>query len=160
MNPEHSNQPQGAGRQPGHDHERRDASPRWILGIVLGLICAGILIHLVIFGMFDFLKRRPQPTDVWQPVAPNAGYNSSPSIPRLQVSPPRDWERFSAAEETQLNTYGWINRTAGVVRLPVERAMQLILKQGLPFHSFTNHHASGPSPYQLMEQRLPPPQSP
>jgi hypothetical protein len=31
-----------------------------------------------------------------------------------------------------LTTYGWMDQNAGVVRLPIERAKELILERGLP----------------------------
>jgi hypothetical protein len=35
----------------------------------------------------------------------------------------------------KLNSYGWIDRSQGVVRIPIEQAMQLILLKGLPARS-------------------------
>jgi hypothetical protein len=31
-----------------------------------------------------------------------------------------------------VHTYGWIDRNGGVVRLPIDRAMDLVLERGLP----------------------------
>jgi hypothetical protein len=36
------------------------------------------------------------------------------------------------AEDTDLNSYGWVDRTAGIARIPIDRAMQLLLERGLP----------------------------
>ena len=36
------------------------------------------------------------------------------------------------AEEQTLNSYGWVDEKAGMVRIPIERAMDLIAQRGLP----------------------------
>ena len=40
--------------------------------------------------------------------------------------------RFLAAEEQELNSYGWVDAGNGITRIPIDRAMDLILEQGLP----------------------------
>ena len=34
-----------------------------------------------------------------------------------------------AAEQEELQSYGWVNRTDGVVRIPIDRAMQLLAEE-------------------------------
>lgn len=36
-----------------------------------------------------------------------------------------------AAEDAQLSTYGWVNRPAGIVHIPIRRAMDLIAERGV-----------------------------
>lgn len=55
-----------------------------------------------------------------------------PPEPRLQESPALDLARFRAREEGQLSTYGWVDRPNGVVHIPIERAMELVAREGLP----------------------------
>ena len=43
---------------------------------------------------------------------------------------PADLAKFRAWEDSQLNSYGWVDRTAGVVHIPIERAMEIIAQQG------------------------------
>jgi hypothetical protein len=40
--------------------------------------------------------------------------------------------KFRTAEEQVLHSYGWVDPKAGVVHIPIERAMQIIAQQGLP----------------------------
>jgi hypothetical protein len=42
-----------------------------------------------------------------------------------------DSESVIAAQESQLARYGWLNREAGVVAIPIERAMELMVQEGL-----------------------------
>ena len=47
-------------------------------------------------------------------------------------------------EEEELNSYGWVDQKAGIVHIPIERAMQLIAERGLPVRpSETKSGASG-----------------
>src|ERR1043165_8705304 len=52
--------------------------------------------------------------------------------PNLQVNPHDDLVALREREESELNSYGWVNRSNGIVRIPVKRAMELILQRGLP----------------------------
>ncbi len=46
--------------------------------------------------------------------------------PRERTSIARDWIAQDAAVHEHLETYGWNDRAAGVVRIPIERAMDLV----------------------------------
>lgn len=52
--------------------------------------------------------------------------------PRLLVNEPANLATFQAREHEVLTTYGWVDRNAGIVRIPVERAKDLVLERGLP----------------------------
>lgn len=52
-----------------------------------------------------------------------------PPAPRLQVNPDRDIEELRAAEQERLTTYGWVDPSAGIAHIPVERAMVLIAER-------------------------------
>ena len=54
-----------------------------------------------------------------------------PSVPRLQIDEQGDLKAMREAEEDQLATYGWIDRRAGIVRIPIDRAMALLVERGL-----------------------------
>ena len=57
------------------------------------------------------------------------------SQPRLQRVPAEEMRRLRAADEAILNSYGWVDEEAGVVRIPIDRAMELTLERGLPTRS-------------------------
>jgi hypothetical protein len=58
-----------------------------------------------------------------------------PPEPRLQTNPREDLRQFREQEDAILNSYGWVDRPAGVVRIPIEDAMKLMLRRGLPSRS-------------------------
>ncbi|MCL6508251.1 MAG: hypothetical protein K6T59_14635, partial [Bryobacteraceae bacterium] len=58
-----------------------------------------------------------------------------PPAPRLQVDPATDLENLRKAEAAVLNSYGWVDRKAGIVRIPIDRAMEVLAERGLPARS-------------------------
>lgn len=52
--------------------------------------------------------------------------------PRLLVNEPANLADLNKHEHEMLTTYGWMDQNAGVVRLPIERAKELLLERGLP----------------------------
>jgi hypothetical protein len=52
--------------------------------------------------------------------------------PRVQSRPADDLQALRSEEGAVLTTYGWVDRANGVVRVPIDVAMQLVLKEGLP----------------------------
>jgi hypothetical protein len=65
--------------------------------------------------------------------------------PQLQKTPIPDLKAVRAAEEQVLNSYGWVDQQKGVVRIPIARAMELVVKKGLPARAETPPGAEGVS---------------
>jgi len=64
-----------------------------------------------------------------------AGNRGSTTIiggPRLQPTPERDFPAFHAEKEHLLHEYAWADRPHGVVRIPIDRAMALLVQQHAP----------------------------
>lgn len=64
--------------------------------------------------------------------SPFADTRQLPLGPQLQVNPRQDWLRFREEQQKSLETLAWENRSAGTVRVPIEEAMDLLVKKGLP----------------------------
>jgi hypothetical protein len=54
------------------------------------------------------------------------------SEPALDPNQPVMLRELLAKEREQLESYGWVDRDAGVVRIPIERAIQIVAENGLP----------------------------
>lgn len=54
-----------------------------------------------------------------------------PPAPRLEQNPLVDSARLVAEDRAQLHGYGWVDETAGSVHIPIERAMELLLVEGV-----------------------------
>lgn len=110
-------------------HELRDVNIRSVALFGIGLF---VLILAALFAMdllFDYLAARPE---MGPPPSPMALTREIPPVPRLQVSGAADLKQFREAEEKILNSYAWVDRDAGMVRIPVDRAIELLAERGLP----------------------------
>ncbi len=56
---------------------------------------------------------------------------SQSAKPGLQINPSADLAAHRDAERRELTSYGWVDRQNGVVRIPIDRAMQDIAKSGI-----------------------------
>lgn len=120
---------QGNGHAPGH-HEERDLSIRWIVGFGIALAVFGVVSHFLIAALFSSYGAREDRRD--QPGSPLRAERVEPPAPRLQENPGLDLRALHAREEREISTYGWIDRGRGTVRIPIDRAMKLIVERGLP----------------------------
>lgn len=113
----------------GAGYELSDLQPRAIafFGIALAATVVGCL--LLMLWLFGYFAAREAKQDV--PPSPLAKVEA-PSEPRLQVFAPKDLAETRALEEKILNSYDWVNKQAGTVRIPIGRAMDLLAERGLP----------------------------
>lgn len=55
--------------------------------------------------------------------------------PGLLMDEPSALKQYRRREDAALSTYGWMDKAAGVARLPIDRAKALVLERGLPARS-------------------------
>ncbi len=114
-------------------HERSDVSIRGILVFGVGLFIAAVVIHLLMWWLFNYFAARAEKSGRPLPaLMARDATESVPPEPRLQVSPPHDLQEMRVAEEAILHNYGWVDQQTSTVRIPVERAMQILAERGLP----------------------------
>jgi hypothetical protein len=58
-------------------------------------------------------------------------FNRLPA-PTIQQNPADDLHRYLVQESKLLNEYRWIDRGKGIVSIPIDRAIDLLLAKGLP----------------------------
>ena len=81
--------------------------------------------------LFRYLDARLVQTDATvSPVALPTG--QLPPEPRLLTDEPANLRTYREAQDAAVSSYGWVDKPAGIVRIPVERAKELILERGLP----------------------------
>ena len=109
-------------------HEARDASVRVILWAAAGLVAIAALIQVVLYFQMEGLWRLRQ--HALPPPSPVASaLPSEPPPPRLETAPAADLRAFRAAEDARLDGYGWVDRRAGIVHIPIERAIDLVASE-------------------------------
>jgi hypothetical protein len=119
-------------RNPHVHHEPGDVNARALTKFGLSMAALIVVFLFGLWGMFDYLKNRE--AELGLPLSPSALVNAQkqPPEPRLQPHPARDMRDMRAAEDTILHQYAWIDPDKGIVRIPVDRAMDLIAQRGLP----------------------------
>jgi len=107
-------------------HEKTDMNPAYVAYFAAGLIVVAVLVQLGSWWMFHQFEqaqaRRQTPPALVETPAPVPE-------PRLQISPQQDLEEMIRQEDEVLSTYGWIDRGRGIARIPIDRAMQLLLEK-------------------------------
>jgi hypothetical protein len=108
-------------RNPGVAIERSDAPPR-----LFGFLAAGLAVFLVISVVALGLI---YPGSV-------SGLSDAPrgetAKPQLQIDPAVDLAARRATEAKEFAGYGWIDREHGLVRIPIDQAMQDVANAGIP----------------------------
>ena len=114
-----------------HD-ENSDVNVSAILACGGGLIVAAMAIYLMVWLLFRYFDvREAARVAPAYPLAVGEA-NRQPPEPRLQTNPRADLQELRAHEDALLNTYGWIDKQGGIVRIPIEEAMRITLQRGLP----------------------------
>jgi hypothetical protein len=114
---------------PAHQHETRDADIRKLTYLafgILALIILGFVVTEFTFYVFVGRQQVPAPRSFFSP------QTQMPPPPRLQPNGRLDLGAYMQEQNSLLDNYGWVNRRAGIVRIPIDRAMTLLLQQGLP----------------------------
>ena len=130
---EHDPHDEGMGENKNIAWERRDLSPFQITAFGIGLLFACVTVAFMMWGLFDFLYSRESaknPKDV--PAMMKERATMKPHEPRLQADPRTEIKDLRESEAGILENYGWLDPDKGTVRIPIEAAMDLTLKKGLP----------------------------
>jgi hypothetical protein len=98
------------------------------IGLTLTMIVVLWIVWLLLAHWRDArIAHDPPPSPIAEARAPRP-----PPEPRLQSAPVRDMEELRAREDSILSSYGWVDRQAGIGRIPIDRAFDLLLEKGLP----------------------------
>ena len=144
---------------PASRYEHADANPRGLFIFFVFMACALVIIAIVLGGVLKYLSRSDRPA----PFLGSPFGNTRPiptEAPLLQPAPSLDIQEYKRSQQHILNSYGWIDRKNGVVRIPIDQAMQLILNEGLPVRpaqsrpaSALSAHAAPSSPRDLNPEK-------
>ncbi|MGA2267453.1 MAG: hypothetical protein ABSH44_03185 [Bryobacteraceae bacterium] len=117
---------------PRAGHEETDIN-EWAVGkFAVALLLVAIAALFLLFGLFRyFLSREGGPPSGRSQVAATEPAKAFPQ-PQLQETPVLDLKAIREAEDQVLNSYAWIDPEKGVVRIPINRAMDLLAERGLP----------------------------
>ena len=108
-------------------HETTDVNV-WAVGkFAIGLVVVCVVSIALLFGLLKFFQSREE-TSVANTVEPTKLFPE----PQLQKTPVPDLKANRAEEDKLLNGYAWVDQPKGVVRIPVDRAIEVLAQRGLP----------------------------
>jgi hypothetical protein len=96
-----------------------------------GLTVVTLIFLALMWAMGIIFKEAEEAKDRPPPAMAEALADPIPPGPRLQPTPPRDMDELRAQDQEMLSTYGWVDQTRGVARIPIDRAMSIVVEKGL-----------------------------
>jgi hypothetical protein len=125
----------------GLGFEREDLGSKPIFAFIVSVVITGILVYYAIWGMFHFLDAYNRKHE--QNLGPMVRVEQEPRSvrgeeirqfpePRLEEDERTELNDFRYREEERLNSTGWIDEKAGIVYIPITRAIELVAARGLP----------------------------
>src|ERR1700680_3234578 len=126
-------------------YELCDVGVSPVLYFLVGLAVAGLLVYFVAAGIYSYLEKRSEaqqapvsplvtnaPKDTRQLSADYKDYlKQSFPAPQLEIDERGQLDKILTGEEQTLSSYDWVDQKAGTVRIPIDRAMDLIAQRGL-----------------------------
>ncbi len=113
----------------GHEADTTDVRAVGITGVSLAVGIA--IVFFLVFGVFRYLVNHRVIVTPASPIA-ETDQQQFPPLPRIEEHPANELKALHAHEDQILTTYGWTDKQAGVVRIPIDQAMELQLKRGFP----------------------------
>jgi len=113
-------------------HEQSDVNVSGVVVFAIVLVVVGVLIQGAVWVLYrEFVQSASSSGAAEFPLAADA-MRRLPPEPRLQVDPRGDMANLRRSQDEVLESYAWIDRNAGIVRIPIDQAMKLIAERGLP----------------------------
>lgn len=113
-------------------HETSDAEIGPLLKFAVFLTVVVVVVSVLTIGLYNYLDARELAEKA--PRYPlSTAQRPLPPAPRLQTHPFMDVQQLRREEQRFLNRYTWVDRGAGVVRIPVDRAIEVLAERGLPY---------------------------
>lgn len=122
-------------------HNIDDINVWGIVKFAVGLLIIGIVAYIGLYGLLKVFERQRSASQERPPMMARGPEDRLPPPPRLQVMPGSasefrgaDYEMKAMLDEEDktLESYGWVNKDAGIVRIPIEVAMKRVVEKGLP----------------------------
>jgi hypothetical protein len=134
-------------QHPAESFEHEDLHPLGVFYFLAGLALVGIVIYFILVGMYRYLDsydRSHQPAT--NPMAITTGVDPNVMTQReiqqqidktfpkpvLEYSERTQFTQELENEDTALESYDWVDQKAGIVRIPIEQAMDLVAQRGFP----------------------------
>jgi hypothetical protein len=119
--------------------------------VILAVSCVIILIAMKYYS--NFLEGQEEQAELPPASRVNPpGTRRLPPMPRLQGAPgsellPMDeMKKVREEQDLAVKNYSWVDKSAGIVRIPIEEAKKIVLERGMPARAAGAPGAAAPSP--------------
>jgi hypothetical protein len=122
-------------------HELSDLSPKnmAIFGVALAVMI--LIVLWVCYELFQHYSTVSMKTEV--PPSPLSYTREPTPEPHLLVVPGQELKAMRAAEDSLLNSYAWVDKEKGIVRIPIQRAIDILAQGGIRSRSQSNEKPTG-----------------
>jgi hypothetical protein len=124
-------------------HEESDVRIKPIVWFGVWLTVSTVVIYFLLYGLFNYFESREAKTETPPPALADER-QALPPEPRLQLAPSQvgqtqpnlrehplaELKTLKEEEERLLTTYG-VDESSGAIRIPIQRAKQLVLERNL-----------------------------
>lgn len=124
-------------------HEESDVDIRGVFRFAGWLAVVIAVAFVAVWMTFGYFDQRESEIGSARDFPLAAGRTVTPPAPRLQTEPRQELSDLRQREDALLNGYHWVDRDAGVVRIPIAEAMRLTVERGLPVREAVPPAASG-----------------
>ncbi len=121
--------------KPGHEPNKPVV--RGLLGFATALVAVVVLVEVILalfLGMFSQEEKR---LEALEPPRFDEAAVAFPA-PRVQADPAAQLARMRKDDRDALHSYRWVDRRAGIARIPIERAIDILATSGMPVSSSAN----------------------
>lgn len=133
-------------RDVGHESSKLPLKP--VLWCLAGFVAAALVIHLFLIGYGVILGSSYR--DFGRVYQIQSSQVPRYPEPALQPDPKVDLQTYKSQAEHDLGSYGWVDRSQGVAKIPIERAMALLAARGVPVRPPVQ---DGPSELEFQRQK-------
>jgi hypothetical protein len=113
-------------------HEESDVNVSAIIRYGIGLLVIAAVLHVFLWWLQGTYSRQSQRAQTQVYPLASGQQDRLPPSPRFQENPQQELQDLRAKQKALLDGYGWVNKDAGVARIPIEDAMKIVVERGVP----------------------------
>jgi hypothetical protein len=124
--------------EPSHSTEhmsppqaQAEESIHWgkVIGIGVGAIVLFTVATLIAYRFMVMREKELQPLGP-DPIAAQIGQTEIGIVDQVPFDVTRSFPAYRDDRNRRLESWGWVDRKAGIVHMPIEEAMELVVKEG------------------------------
>ena len=116
---------------PDVKYETSDANAKRLGFIGALIVITAIILPFLLWGLYGHFEETAANGSPVPESVSKQKFDTAQSPP-LEPHPIANYEKFRQTENEKLNNYGWIDKQNGVVHIPIEQAMKILINKGLP----------------------------